>query len=301
MNAQKTLLALAVATAFAGSAQAQVLVDDWTMDLRGVDGLAIDAKYKEVAIDKITFTAKAHVNSLADTVVANGTPDIGERFTVDGLGIATSFVNDSTGVIPSFLNLDYEITFDWSVRNQYAAVPSGFGFTHLQYGTDGVDGLLEFYVDNLTDVSNVTATPGTGAGYTDAVKIATFRILAGGGGPFNTGTWDGSDDATFELVSALTGVLWDSTGTQDLGLLVAGGTPVLLGLTTSNFDADKNNDGTPEVAGGGFTCVGTLADFCADEEGALRLATQAVPEPGTLGLLGLGLMGLAAVGRRRRA
>ncbi len=91
----------------------------------------------------------------------------------------------------------------------------------------------------------------------------------------------------------------------------------LFTLTLCNFPAVfppcVNNDGSFQIDGYGLLVTPDAADLFGDafgidasslvdaQFGIANIALTFVPEPGTLSLAGLGLAGLAAAGRRRRA
>ncbi|MEO7244334.1 MAG: flocculation-associated PEP-CTERM protein PepA [Rubrivivax sp.] len=276
------------------SAGAALIVDNATLDLRGLDGLsATDSNYLIQGIDAFGF------NDAPIHVIQSGlTP--GSTFNVDGKGNVSSYVNDVTGTISapllnydgSFLGLaGYELTFTFSVNG----VNTGFDPLTGIVNFDHTGGMLSLYLDNLSNGGK--ATPGTGAGYNDGILLATFDVLLVGndGGSFNTITLDGSDDITFVLTYNL-GALQDSFGNA----LLPGYT---LAFSDSNFDADSNNNGLLDETRGGFGCSSTnqtLLNFCAAEDGTVRLATQQIPEPGALSLAALGLLGVGAASRRRK-
>jgi len=226
--------------------------------------------------------------------------DPGEVGWVDGHLAATSFV-DAVTHMPivltdnaKILTSDFEMTFDFSVDNLQLGGPPNANFKHIS--PLNTDGLLDIWVDTTVD-SNAS----TGDGYTDGVKIATFKVLTGDGGVFTPLTFDGSDDATFELVSTLPGVMLDSSNT-DLSTVPG---QVLLGITDSNFDGDPTKQGNfsldaPTNWGSYFTETGahSAIDFFAHEDGSYRLGLKPIPEPSTIVLLGMGLIGMAVAGRR---
>ncbi len=289
----------------ASGAQASLVTDQWTFKLQGVDGL--DAPLVVNNVDEITFAGIAH----AQTFTTNARPGVGDVGRTDGLLAATTYtIGGSQALGPStYLGVGYEMTMTFSVASYtYAASGINSNFTHIVNPTIA-DGLLHIYIDNLGVLDSngdfgtaVKANKVTGNGYSDGVEILTFKLVPGGGGVFTGATYDGSDDATFELTYALPGVVFDKDG-KDVSTKL--GTSVL--VTDSNFDADSNNDGTPDVAAPTSGVLGScpaggcnLTNFYALEDGSSGFANK-VPEPSSMLLLGGGMLGLAGLSRRKSA
>lgn len=298
-------LATVGALSAAGSANAAFLLDDWQIDFGNAalgitGGSVVGGTSATSGIDFIGFNDSPLSVTYSDFDGSGGF-SVGDRYTVRTKGVAGTLNDSVTGVIGQpLLNTNgffagfegYELTYDAVLTIQVtggtAASPI---WTHVANPTD----YLDFYIDDLGDLTK--AVPGTGAGYTDGVKVLTFTSVAGDGGSANVaGTLDGSDDASFVLTNVWVAGVFKTLGGQEL-------TPGLtIGLVDSNFDLDSNNDGALNETRGGFGCTAgnqSLTFFCGVEDGTFRLAT-AVPTPATLGLLGAGLLGLAAVGRRRQ-
>ncbi len=330
-----TLLLGAISVGLIAPAQATtLLLNDWTLDLtglaEGLDGGFLSTEQQHIVTDisQITFLSVFH-SVTSDTVTADGLPTVGETFRVTAGGTGTDFFDASnTNVSPTLFGsiltipgntqadgsgsavaLDgWEFTFTFDINGQYTNIDGqDANFTHLSAadysGTDAGTGQLKLYIDNITDGSEATLNS-LNQNVTNGTLIATFDVRSGDGGVFDFGVGDGSDDATFELVSALAGVLFDADG-NDLSLLT--GDPILIGVTDSNFDASPEN---PD--GGGFvfapqafecnTLTLSAINFCGEEDGSFRIGTQ-IPEPATIALLGMGFLGLggAAVRRKRKA
>ncbi len=295
-------VALAAGLTLASAAQGAVIVGNWTFDLSGIDGLPTNTVLTNV--QQMTFFGVAHAHT--NDVNNNFLPDPGEYSSTDGHLAATGVIDAIThapnvhAANGQILTRDFEITFDFSVDSRTLSPAPTSLFKHIAPTNPHAvtDGLLDIWVDSTVD-SNAS----TGDGYTDGTKIATFEVLAGDGGTFTPLTFDGADDATFRLVSALPGVIFDTATHTDLTTLTQ---DVLLAITDSNFDADPTQVGgfslaAPTNWGSYFTetGAGTPIDFFAYEDGSYRLGTQAIPEPSTIVLLGLGLVGGAFVSRRR--
>lgn len=290
MNLKKSLLgvSLAASLGFGAAANAAFVLEDVTIDFTSVGGPVV------TGVDAIGFNDAPFRSVLTDTD-GNGL-DEGDFYTVTGKGAASSLLSDQDGNISplGFGTVGgFELTFDFNVNVLITSVVgANINFTHMA-GTDS----LRFYLDDL-DAANadggVKSNPGTGLGYTDGTKVLTFDVLAGEGGSVNVSTlFDGSDDASFLLAAINTaGIFEDASGDP----FAIGST---LALTDSNFDLDSNNNNALDETRGGFGCTAanqSAGFFCGVEDGTVRFA---VPEPGTLAIMGLGLLGLGWSARRK--
>lgn len=295
---QKTVLGAAAAlTMAAGSANAAMIVDDWTFDFRGIDGLPSNAAYVINGIDQVGFIG-AITQAIVNDANANGTPNIGETFTTTGYGNASEFKNDATGTIGvPLLNFNgtfaglpgFEVTFRFSTTGVFT--PGG-GATTPTF--DHTSATLQLYVDNLSDGSKSGAANGQGS-FTDGTLFATFTFVndPNDGGSLDLVTGNGNDNLVVSYASGIAGVI-KSTG----GVDIANGQ--LLAITGSDFDTDPNNTGTPfSYTSPLFTCGTSAVNFCAVEDGSFVLAQQ-VPEPGSMLLVGAALAGLGFTARRSR-
>jgi len=304
MKLKKAFLATSIALLSAGSAQAGFVVENWDLNT-GAAGVGQGLTTSVTGIDEMSFLAVSKAVKGADVGPVGL---VGDTYTVTVFGNITAMTNYVAppvaigSITPAGLNQNvgsgicgivncFELTFalTTTVTVNSVDISGNVGFTH----NIGAGSTLRFYIDNLADGVGAQASSANAASYTDGTLVFSADDAGGpqSAGNFNTVNGDGNDDGYF-LVNAgnaavnVAGVF--TKGAYDFGKTVG-----------SDVETDSN------FHFGGFPSFGALApcgnsaiDFCATEDGSTTLSQ--VPEPATVGLAGIALVGLGLVRRRRR-
>lgn len=309
----RNLLSLLVAGALSmgvGVAQAE----PFYMDVGAAGGAGIgapfgDANTRTAAFD--SFQLFANTTSIQYDTNASASLNIGDRFIDSGHANFTSGLpaGDQEGINQNFgLGVIGELTIAWSglsgtITSLAPKSNPADGFTTITTYDAGT--LFEFYYQEPGNLSyGATVFQGDDSGHTDGVKVLTLEITSGIGsnsfsaaGIFQTG----SSNLQGKVVYALDDFWHFSSDGADWEDLLAMTLPITLvqsevDQNTNHVVNDFSNAGAAGPAGFGIE----MFRVGSDHDGSIEFSRTTVPEPATLALLGLGLLGLS-LSRRKSA
>jgi hypothetical protein len=283
LTALTFILVLTVAVISGQANAGTIALEDWGFNPNGVDG---SLPGLIIPIDEITYIGQTYIDQDG---VGPGT-----TFVDSGAFSATSFQNDGApiSVATTMLGFSYEIT----------AVIEASGVNTTLVGTDqnfvfDAGGTVSLYLDTAMDYGSSNGFYGADGG----TLIASFEITSGSGDfDFNPNITDGQIDLYMKATYLKTGVWYDADGVTDLATMVDDG--LVAAITDSNNDlidpTDTQKGEWQEKWGVGGAGNNFPEDFFTQNDGSM--APSIVPEPGSIILLGLGLLGFAGLGRRKR-
>lgn len=295
LSPRTRLAALMLAGALApGAASAQVFLTDWYLN---IDGTGFGGAGQIQVSQYLDFVGNSYIQNYTDNTYTTPLPA--------NSALNTPFAFKDNGV--------FRIT---SADNGPAFPPStatNAEMTALYAGGTGTGTLggpitfnpgaaLDLYAGSTANYATATGS-GVYYGANDGTDIGSFVQTSGSGLVDVTGVPNGQLTLVFQATNLAPGYWFDSSGT-DLSTLVGSG--LLFGFVTTNASyvdtpttvlVDQLVDG---LANASTTYTNTPAtDFIVSNNGQFRIETRTVPEPASIALLGIGLLG-ASLTRKRK-
>jgi len=259
-----------------GSASAYGL-QDWYFDIDGAGGQ--DAVLISEFFDLVS-------PNLVDTDYTDGAT----TYNFVNYGVASFYGHDGGSPFPT--DGDYQLN----------AIYTFYGDADLTDGTNSfTGGTFEIWFDDGSGYDYATAgDAATYYGANDGIKIATFDLVSGEGTINPSGIPNGQLTISYEASEILAGYFF-SPDMTDLSTLDP--ISLTLGFSTTNASWVENPSDTVEAeltdyaSYGGVVPNNPPTDFWLSANGQLRI--DIVPEPTTMLLFGIGLLGIAGISRRK--
>lgn len=268
------LLSLTLILGFAVSASAYGL-NNWYFDFDG-DGDTTNAKQINEFFDLTS-------PNFVDTEFTSA-----EDFNFTNYGVANLPSADGGALVA--LNYGKEITSKYTF-NGTGTLTGDVTFT---------GGTFDMFLDSALDYEGTAGIYGADNG----TPIATFNVAYGSGSIDAEGLPNGDLSITYQAANLAPGYFYMPDGTTDMASFDASSVIITMGYTTTNATAISNPTAlqTSEIYQEWMGNTGTATndppdDFWLNSNGQFRV--DVVPEPSTMILFGAGLLGLAAVTRRK--